>query len=159
MIMASLSGSAVADTTAVAARLVPMMRSANYPVNRAAGLVAYLVAMSHRANYAPSIPFIIFGVSSGLSISKLFMAGIAPGMMMGATLNAYILVWQASCLNLPRQQKQRYRNAGTVCLRYLGLFLPVIIIGGFRSGLFTPTRRPGAVAAFYALFRRHSYLP
>lgn len=75
MIMASLSGSAVADTAAVAALLVPMMRSANYPVNRAAG--ADCLWRHYRANYSPSIPFIIFGVSSGLSISKLFMAGIA----------------------------------------------------------------------------------
>lgn len=75
MIMASLSGSAVADTAAVAALLVPMMRSANYPVNRAAGLIASggIIAPI----IPPSIPFIIFGVSSGLSISKLFMAGIA----------------------------------------------------------------------------------
>ncbi len=102
MIMASLSGSAVADTAAVAALLVPMMRSANYPVNRAAGLIASggIIAPI----IPPSIPFIIFGVSSGLSISKLFMAGIAPGMMMGATL-MLTWWWQASRLNLPRQQK------------------------------------------------------
>ncbi|EJF6788480.1 TRAP transporter large permease subunit [Escherichia coli] len=102
MIMASLSGSAVADTAAVAALLVPMIRSANYPVNRAAGLIASggIIAPI----IPPSIPFIIFGVSSGLSISKLFMAGIAPGMMMGATL-MLTWWWQASRLNLPRQQK------------------------------------------------------
>ncbi|MEN1487240.1 TRAP transporter large permease subunit, partial [Pseudomonas aeruginosa] len=96
------SGSAVADTAAVAALLVPMMRSANYPVNRAAGLIASggIIAPI----IPPSIPFIIFGVSSGLSISKLFMAGIAPGMMMGATL-MLTWWWQASRLNLPRQQK------------------------------------------------------
>ncbi len=84
MIMASLSGSAVADTAAVAALLVPMMRSANYPINRSVGLIASggIIAPI----IPPSIPFIIFGVSSGLSISKLFMAGIAPGIMMGAAL-------------------------------------------------------------------------
>ncbi|MFQ6262038.1 2,3-diketo-L-gulonate transporter large permease YiaN [Escherichia coli] len=128
MIMASLSGSAVADTAAVAALLVPMMRSANYPVNRAAGLIASggIIAPI----IPPSIPFIIFGVSSGLSISKLFMAGIAPGMMMGATMQE---IWHSFVSGI------------------WALFLPVIIIGGFRSGLFTPTEA-GAVAAFYALF-------
>lgn len=84
MIMASLSGSAVADTAAVAALLVPMMRRANYPVNRAAGLIGSGGIIA--AIIPPSIPLIIFGVSSGLSISKLFMAGIAPGIMMGVTL-------------------------------------------------------------------------
>jgi TRAP-type uncharacterized transport system fused permease subunit len=107
MIMASLSGSAVADTAAVAALLVPMMRSANYPVNRAAGLIASggIIAPI----IPPSIPFIIFGVSSGLSISKLFMAGVAPGIMMGATL-MLTWWWQASRLNLPRQQKATKRE-------------------------------------------------
>ncbi len=119
MIMASLSGSAVADTAAVAALLVPMMRSANYPVNRAAGLIASRAALS-RQLFPPSIPFIIFGVSSGLSISKLFMAGIAPGMMMGATL-MLTWWWQASRLNLPRQQKATMQEIWhSFCLRYLG---------------------------------------
>ncbi|CAD6096308.1 2,3-diketo-L-gulonate TRAP transporter, substrate-binding periplasmic protein [Escherichia coli] len=149
MIMASLSGSAVADTAAVAALLVPMMRSANYPVNRAAGLIASggIIAPI----IPPSIPFIIFGVSSGLSISKLFMAGIAPGMMMGATL-MLTWWWQASRLNLPRQQKATMQEIWHSFVSGIwALFLPVIIIGGFRSGLFTPTEA-GAVAAFYALF-------
>lgn len=149
MIMASLSGSAVADTAAVAALLVPMMRSANYPVNRAAGLIASggIIAPI----IPPSIPFIIFGVSSGLSISKLFMAGIAPGIMMGATL-MLTWWWQASRLNLPRQQKATMQEIWHSFVSGIwALFLPVIIIGGFRSGLFTPTEA-GAVAAFYALF-------
>ncbi|EFM0085380.1 TRAP transporter large permease subunit, partial [Escherichia coli] len=144
-----LSGSAVADTAAVAALLVPMMRSANYPVNRAAGLIASggIIAPI----IPPSIPFIIFGVSSGLSISKLFMAGIAPGMMMGATL-MLTWWWQASRLNLPRQQKATMQEIWHSFVSGIwALFLPVIIIGGFRSGLFTPTEA-GAVAAFYALF-------
>lgn len=125
------------------------MRSANYPVNRAAGLIASggIIAPI----IPPSIPFIIFGVSSGLSISKLFMAGIAPGMMMGATL-MLTWWWQASRLNLPRQQKATMQEIWHSFVSGIwALFLPVIIIGGFRSGLFTPTEA-GAVAAFYALF-------
>ena len=122
---------------------------ANYPVNRAAGLIASggIIAPI----IPPSIPFIIFGVSSGLSISKLFMAGIAPGMMMGATL-MLTWWWQASRLNLPRQQKATMQEIWHSFVSGIwALFLPVIIIGGFRSGLFTPTEA-GAVAAFYALF-------
>lgn len=106
MIMASLSGSAVADTAAVAALLVPMMRQANYPVNRAAGLIGSGIIA---AIIPPSIPLIIFGVSSGLSISKLFMAGIAPGIMMGVTLMV-TWWWQAKRLNLPCQPKASLRE-------------------------------------------------
>lgn len=149
MIMASLSGSAVADTAAVAALLVPMMRSANYPINRSVGLIASggIIAPI----IPPSIPFIIFGVSSGLSISKLFMAGIAPGIMMGAAL-MLTWWWQAGRLNLPSQPKATPREIWQSLVSGIwALFLPVIIIGGFRSGLFTPTEA-GAVAAFYALF-------
>lgn len=144
MIMASLSGSAVADTAAVAALLVPMMRSANYPINRSVGLIASggIIAPI----IPPSIPFIIFGVSSGLSISKLFMAGIAPGIMMGAAL-MLTWWWQAGRLNLPSQPKATPREIWQSLVSGIwALFLPVIIIGGFRSGLFTPTEA-GAVAS------------
>ncbi|MCN3395810.1 2,3-diketo-L-gulonate transporter large permease YiaN [Escherichia coli] len=134
MIMASLSGSAVADTAAVAALLVPMMRQANYPVNRAAGLIGSGGIIA--AIIPPSIPLIIFGVSSGLSISKLFMAGIAPGIMMGVTLMV-TWWWQAKRLNLPCQPKASLREVWQSLVS--------------RSGLFTPTEA-GAVAAFYALF-------
>lgn len=140
MIMASLSGSAVADTAAVAALLVPMMRSANYPVNRAAGLIASggIIAPI----IPPSIPFIIFGVSSGLSISKLFMAGIAPGMMMGATL-MLTWWWQASRLNLPRQQKQRCRKSGTLLSPVSGrCFFQSSLLAGFAP-VCLPLPKPG----------------
>ncbi len=149
MIMASLSGSAVADTAAVAALLVPMMRQANYPVNRAAGLIGSGGIIA--AIIPPSIPLIIFGVSSGLSISKLFMAGIAPGIMMGVTLMV-TWWWQAKRLNLPCQPKASLREVWQSLVSGIwALFSPIIIIGGFRLGLFTPTEA-GAVAAFYALF-------
>lgn len=140
MIMASLSGSAVADTAAVAALLVPMMRSANYPVNRAAGLIASggIIAPI----IPPSIPFIIFGVSSGLSISKLFMAGIAPGMMMGATL-MLTWWWQASRLNLPRQQKARCRKSGTLLSPVSGrCFFQSSLLAGFAP-VCLPLPKPG----------------
>lgn len=140
MIMASLSGSAVADTAAVAALLVPMMRSANYPVNRAAGLIASggIIAPI----IPPSIPFIIFGVSSGLSISKLFMAGIAPGMMMGATL-MLTWWWQASRLNLPASKKQRCRKSGTLLSPVSGrCFFQSSLLAGFAP-VCLPLPKPG----------------
>ncbi|EJS88529.1 hypothetical protein AAUPMC_13106, partial [Pasteurella multocida subsp. multocida str. Anand1_cattle] len=97
MIMASLSGSAVADTAAVAAMLLPMMKTTGYPLDRSAGLIgtAGIIAPI----IPPSIPFIIFGVASGVSITKLFLAGIAPGILMGICLGA-LWWWQAKRLNL-----------------------------------------------------------
>ncbi len=156
MIMASLSGSAVADTAAVAALLVPMMRSANYPVNRAAGLIASggIIAPI----IPPSIPFIIFGVSSGLSISKLFMAGIAPGMMMGATL-MLTWWWQASRLNLPRQQKSNDAgNLALFCLRYLGAVSSSHHYWRVSLRPVYPYRSRGR-CCFLCAVCRHSYLP
>ncbi len=79
------------------------------------------------------------------------MAGIAPGIMMGVTLMV-TWWWQAKRLNLPCQPKASLRNLALFVSGIWALFLPIIIIGGFRSGLlFTPTEA-GAVAAFYALF-------
>lgn len=149
MIMASLSGSAVADTAAVAAMLIPMMKAAGYPENRSAGLIgaAGIIAPI----IPPSIPFIIFGVTSGVSITKLFMAGIFPGILMGCAL-ALMWYFQARHMQLDVQEKASWAEVRQALKKgFWALLLPVIIIGGFRMKIFTPTEA-GAVAAAYALF-------
>ena len=148
MVMASMSGSAVADTAAVGSILLPMMRRAKYPIPSSAGLIAAggIIAPI----IPPSIPFIIFGVAASVSINKLFLAGIAPGLMMGFAL---IAVWsvQSRWLDLPTEPKATKREIWLSFRSSIwALLLPVIIIGGFRSGLFTPTEA-GAVASVYAL--------
>jgi TRAP-type C4-dicarboxylate transport system permease large subunit len=84
IIMASLSGSAVADTAALSALLIPMMKQAGYQVNRSAGLIAAggIIAPV----IPPSIGMIIFGVAGNVSITKLFLAGIVPGILMGVAI-------------------------------------------------------------------------
>ncbi|TRY29104.1 TRAP transporter large permease, partial [Geobacillus sp. LEMMJ02] len=84
VLFAGLSGSAVADTAALGAILIPMMVKAGYNRNRSAGLIAAggIIAPI----IPPSIPMIIFGVTSGVSITKLFMAGIVPGILLGISL-------------------------------------------------------------------------
>ncbi len=149
VLMASLSGSAAADTAALAMVLLPMMKQAGYPQGSSVGLIATggIIAPI----IPPSIPFIIFGATTGVSISQLFLAGIAPGVMMGAVL-AMVWWWQSQSLDLtPMPKASRREIAVSLRSGIWALMLPVIIIGGFRSGIFTPTEA-GVVAAAYALF-------
>lgn len=148
IVLASLSGSAVADTAALAAVLVPMMRSAGYDVPRACGLMAAggIIAPV----IPPSIGFIVFGVAANVSITHLFLAGIAPGILMGVSL-AVAWWWVSSNDDVKPYPRQPW----SVRLRELArggwaLGLPVLIIGGLKFGIFTPTEA-AVVAAVYAL--------
>lgn len=149
LLLASLSGSAVADTAALAAILVPMMRQAGYDPARACGLMAAggIIAPV----IPPSIGFLLFGVVANISITRLFMAGIMPGVMMGGAL---ILSWwlvsrKAETTLAPK--KSMAERAALVGKGFWALLLPVIIIGGLKFGIFTPTEA-AVVAAAYALF-------
>lgn len=149
VLLASLSGSAIADTAALATLLVPMMRDHGYPVPRSAGLIASggIIAPI----IPPSMSFIIFGVTTNTSISKLFLAGIAPGVLMGVAL---VCVWimLARKMEVTPQPKNSWAQRRYALVDGLwALMLPVIIIGGLRGGLFTPTEA-GVVAAVYSLF-------
>lgn len=149
VIMASISGSAAADTAALAAILIPMMAKAGYNVPRSAGLIAAGGVIA--PVIPPSMAFIVFGVAANVSITQLFMAGIVPGLMMGFALIAtwLIVVRKDNVQALPRTpMKERMRITGRA-LWALGM--PVIILGGIKAGIVTPTEA-AVVAAAYALF-------
>ena len=149
IVMASLSGSAVADTAALAAVLMPMMRKAGYRMDRSAGLIAAggIIAPV----IPPSIGFILFGVIGGVSISKPFMAGIFPGLLMGLAL---IVTWWIVARNdkVVVADKVPFRERISVTVNaFWSYLLAITIIGGMKMGVFTPTEA-AVVAVVYSLF-------
>src|SRR5256885_12900775 len=148
-ILASLSGSAAADAAALAALLVPMMVAAGHRKMYAAGLVAAggIIAPV----IPPSIGFVLFGVAGGVSISKLFLAGIFPGLMLGVGL-CLAWWWVARRENVESPPRKSLREIVWAFIDgFWALMLPAIIIAGLRFGVFTPTEA-AVVVAVYALF-------
>ena len=149
IIMASLSGSAAADTAALGVLLIPMMRQAGYSVPRSAGLISAggIIAPI----IPPSIPFVMFGVIAQVSITKLFMAGIVLGVMMGLSI-LIAWAWVIRKDKLESHPRQSFRQIWAAAVDSLwALVMPLIIIVGLRMGVFTPTEA-AVVAAVYALF-------
>lgn len=149
VIMAALSGSAVADAAALSALLLPMMTRAGYDKARSAGLLASASIIA--PIIPPSIGFVVFGVAANVSISKLFMAGIAPGLMLGAALwlTWWWLVRREKIQPQPRANRAEVLSALKDAT--FALVLPVIVVVGLKFGVFTPTEA-AVVAAVYALF-------
>ncbi|MGF6257246.1 TRAP transporter large permease subunit [Ensifer sp. ZNC0028] len=148
-ILSSLSGSAVADAAALGALLLPMMLKSGHDPARAGGLLASASIIG--PIIPPSIGFILYGVVGGVSITKLFLAGIFPGLMIAAALCiTWLIVARKEQFELPPRQSARVR-LGALLDSVWALLLPVIIIVGLKFGVFTPTEA-GVVAAVYALF-------
>ena len=148
MLMAALSGSAIADTAALAALLIPMMRRAGYDVARSTGLIAAggIIAPI----LPPSIGLVLFGVAGGVSITKLFIGSVAPGIYLGLGL-AFTWWWVARRDRVAVMPRVPLRERLRLTVRAFWAFvLPVIIVGGLKFGVFTPTEA-AVVAVAYAL--------
>ena len=148
VIMAALSGSAVADAAALAALLMPMMVAAGHDRARSAGLIASAGIIA--PVIPPSIGFVIFGVAGNVSISKLFMAGIVPGVLLGLSL--WITWWWLARREVVAVPPRKSTGEMLLALREAtwALVLPVIVVFGLKFGVFTPTEA-AVVAAVYAL--------
>ena len=147
MLFAGMSGAAIADVSALGSVLVPMMVACGYDKARSTGLICASALTA--PIIPPSIPLIILGVTVELSIGRLFVMGIVPGILLGLTL---MLTWffvvrrdgYQGTVDVPREEVPRI-----IIEAIPALLLPVIIIVGIRTGIFTPTEG-GAVACVYA---------
>jgi tripartite ATP-independent transporter DctM subunit len=149
VIMASFSGSAAADAAALSAILIPMMLAAGHDARSSSGLVASSAIIA--LVIPPSIGFILIGVVGNISITRLFLSGIVPGLIMATalTLTWWLLTRRDFSLivserALPGELRRRFADAAWA------LLLPVLIVAGLRFGVFTPTEA-GVVACVYAL--------
>jgi tripartite ATP-independent transporter DctM subunit len=153
MIFAGVSGSSVADTSAIGSVVIPAMKSRGYKPGFAASLVA--CAGTVGAIIPPSMPMIIYGSLVGVSIGGLFLSGIIPGILVGLAL-MFVLYVHSRLAGFPELRqvgpKFEWRRLGKSLVKvWSALLAPVIIIGGILTGAFTATEA-GIVACFYSLF-------
>lgn len=148
LLFASMVGSAVASTAALGAILIPMMVRAGYNRDKSTGLIAAGNILS--PIMPPSVPMIIFGVQASVSVTSLFMAGIAPAVYLSVSL---CILWffvdrKDKLPTAPRQSRRQVVKS--LIDGFWALLLPVFILIGLRSGKFTPTEA-GVITAVYAL--------
>lgn len=149
MIFSSMSGSAITDAAGPGLVAVRMMREiGKYPAGLACAITA--AAATIAPIIPPSIPLVIYALISGASIGALFLAGLVPGVLMGLAL--MIAIWLiAKRRNIPAAEHVSVSQLPGVMLRATpSLTLPVVLLGGIWSGVFSPTES-AAVAALWAL--------
>lgn len=149
MVFAGMSGSALADAMGLGAIEVKAMVKSGYQPRFAAAVSAASATIG--PVIPPSIPLVIYGSMSGVSVGALFLGGLVPGILMGAAMmvTVYIIAVKR---NYPREPRATVREVGRALMGGLAaIATPALIMGGILSGLFTPTEASVA-ACIYALF-------
>jgi C4-dicarboxylate transporter DctM subunit len=148
VIFSGMSGSAIADAAGLGQVLHKAMVDNGFKPKFSAAIVASAATIG--PVIPPSIPFVLYGALTGVSVGKLFLAGFIPGALMAMVMMAAI-AFLARRYDLPRGDKPDLREIMTsIRGAFLPLLTPIIIIGGILSGLFTPTEA-AVVASLYAL--------
>lgn len=147
MIFASVSGSSVATTFAIGSILIPALIRHGYPTPYAAALQATSAELG--VIIPPSIPMIIYGVSTETSIGELFIAGFGPGFLIGGVLMAFVVLYARYMGYGTRDHEGKLPVITATRQASFALMMPVIILGGIYGGVFTPTEASVA-AVFYA---------
>jgi C4-dicarboxylate transporter, DctM subunit len=147
MIFAGISGTAVAETASIGAVMIPGMRKVGYDASFAAALTA--AASTVGPIIPPSVPMIIVGTLTGLSVGRMFLAGAVPGLLLGVgmMITCYVIAVRR---NYPREPwpglAELFRSAGVA---FWALLMTFIILFGIVGGVFTPTEA-AVVSALYA---------
>ena len=149
MFFAAITGSAIAATAAIGGIMIPLMKEKGYDYTFSAPLLA--CGGSIGPIIPPSIPLLVYGTLANVSVGALFIGGIIPGILMGIGLMIYCYFIGKKRHYVGREKAASFHEIlSTGKDTVLALFMPIIIIGGIMSGIFTPTES-GAVAVFYSL--------
>ncbi|OCX65649.1 C4-dicarboxylate ABC transporter permease [Thioclava sp. SK-1] len=148
MIFAAISGSSVATTFAIGSILIPAMVRHGYPVAMASAIQASSAELG--VIIPPSVPLILYAVSTETSITQLFMGGLVPGLMIAAGLVVMVQIWCRVRGVGDHDGADRRPLWPAFRQAFWALMMPVIIIGGIYGGVFTPTEA-AAVSVIYAL--------
>ncbi|WP_288350116.1 TRAP transporter large permease [uncultured Thalassospira sp.] len=148
VIFAGLSGSAVADTSAIGRIFIPSMEKEGYPRDFAAALTAASSVIG--PIIPPSIPVIIYAlITTNVSVPALFLAGIVPGILLAIALSVYVRFFVKNYAK-PRERMNMAEKLKAVWNGLIPLFMPVFVIGSILAGIVTPTEA-ASFAVFYAL--------
>ena len=154
-IFAAISGAAVATAVAIGVVMIPAMKKAGYDEGVAAALTCTAACLG--PIIPPSIPFIIYGVTASVSVAGLFLGGVLPGIVLAGALMLY-MYFVARKNDYPRDPKTPAKEILIAAWKALpALFMPVLIMGGILSGMFTPTEAAGVTVLYAAVMGAFYY--
>lgn len=149
MLFGGMSGSAVADTSSIGGILIPSMKKEGYEAGFSASITAFSSGLG--PIIPPSITMVVYGIITGVSITKLFVGGAVPGLLFGFGLMIAVSII-ASKKNYPRHEKSTWKQK-LISLKDVGwaILMPVVVVGSILFGISTVTEA-AAIAAVYSLF-------